>query len=658
MAGLNRSFWSALRQGIRFWHTVRHLAVAQVATRLRVRLLRRWWRLIDRQATGGSPVGFARHGALCRPEARGDDAALQAARTVAARLGSDEFEFLRRSHRFDGGIAWDIPQQTQLWRFHLHYFSYVRELMLVDAAGGNTGYRQFRRLSAAWISGNTRIAGDGWHPYTLSLRIINWLKASYFWRAQGDQEADWGDHIGRSLRHQARFLEAQLEYDVRGNHLLENGRALVWLGLVAEDPAAAGWLRRGLSILEAELPEQVLPDGCHFERCPGYHFSILLSLTELCCLWELCGRERPAGLVAIVERMARFGRRILLPDGRYPRLKDTTEDQVPVAPTHVLAAAAHVLGPKRDPEQLRFILFLGEGRDRMGTTDVSGDDGKAGYLTAGRDGEFLVFDAGAPCPDYLPAHAHADALNYEFFAAGRSLVTDAGVYDYAPGAWRDYFRSTAAHNTVSVDGMNSSDVWGSFRVGRRARVSLLRRESNADGFLFEAEHDGFAHLPGAPRHRRTIIWRPSEWLAVVDLVLGEGVHSIENFVHIHPSLQPELAPAPPGDGWRIPLWPSPWTLISTSGISAELIRGCETPNLQGWYSAEFGRREPASVLRLSGTGSLPFASAYVLTTLADLRASLNPCLDGWELHVKGRENTWQYAVDSTDAPGLRRSGSI
>src|SRR5438067_13909420 len=165
---------------------------------------------------------------------------------------------------------------------------------------------------------------------------------------------------------------------------------------------------------------------------------------------------------------------LIMADGRLPLLKDTTYDGLD--PHALLAAAAH----ERKP---RPTLFLAE----------------SGYaIFRPRDGASLIVDVGPPCPDYLPAHAHADMLSFELCLGGRRVIVDSGVYTYEAGEWRDLFRSTRAHNTVEVDGENQSEVWSSFRVGRRARPhNVVFRDNGVEG-----EHDGYERLAVPVRHRR------------------------------------------------------------------------------------------------------------------------------------------------------------
>ena len=114
----------------------------------------------------------------------------------------------------------------------------------------------------------------------------------------------------------------------------------------------------------------------------------------------------------------------------------------------------------------------------------------------------LLADVGLPCPPSLPGHAHADTFGCVVHVGGVPLLIDTGTSTYEPGPVRCYERSTAAHSTVQVDGTDSTEVWGVFRVARRARVSGLAVRADSSGLSCEAVHDGFRRLPGRPLHRR------------------------------------------------------------------------------------------------------------------------------------------------------------
>jgi len=126
--------------------------------------------------------------------------------------------------------------------------------------------------------------------------------------------------------------------------------------------------------------------------------------------------------------------------------------------------------------------------------------GATGYVVLRNGRAQCTIDAGDPCPPDLPAHAQADCLSFELAVDGRRVVVDPGTTTY-DGAQRAWERSTSAHNTVTIDGANQTEVWGSFRAGRLAPAHLDHVETGENP-LVVAHHTGYAVLPGAPIHRR------------------------------------------------------------------------------------------------------------------------------------------------------------
>jgi hypothetical protein len=150
---------------------------------------------------------------------------------------------------------------------------------------------------------------------------------------------------------------------------------------------------------------------------------------------------------------------------------------------------------------------------------------ETGLVRAMAGGWHLLADVGPPCPPSLPAHAHADTLGCLVHVDKVPLLADTGTSTYEPGPVRRHERSTAAHSTVQVDGADSTEVWGVFRAGRRARVSGLTVQTGPSGITCEAVHDGFRCLPGRPLHHRR--WSlTSDELRVDDLVTGRGRHEL------------------------------------------------------------------------------------------------------------------------------------
>src|SRR5262249_16878467 len=163
-------------------------------------------------------------------------------------------------------------------------------------------------------------------------------------------------------------------------------------------------------------------------------------------------------------------------------------------------------------------------------------------------GHYVVCDAAPIGPEYLPGHAHGDLLSFELSLAGRRAVVDAGVFGYEVDERRAFPRSTSAHNTVEIEGEDQCEFWAAFRVGRRGRPRDVRFEARAGGFSLEAWHDGYARLPGAPRHARRFAWHRDGVLLVRDRVdAGRRVRACSR-LHLHPECR---VAAPQGAAARI-----------------------------------------------------------------------------------------------------------
>jgi uncharacterized heparinase superfamily protein len=552
---------------------------------------------------------------------------------TAEGIAQNRFCFLNQTVQFETELDWHDPDLSQLWRYHLHYFDHVRELVIWAATGQRSeAYATFRRLADSWIASNESLKGDGWHPYTISLRVVNWLHAVSAFNTELDADQPFRKRLLSSLYGQARILAGDLELDVRGNHLLENLRALLFVGAAFEGDEPKRWFQKASAILDRELAEQVLADGGHFERNPGYHLVVLKDCLEIGQWLRLNGQEAARGLDDTLQRMLDYTVAILPPNGLVPLLKDTAWDAAPTAEDLLATGALYLDRPayKRcsEPGLYPSLLFGLDGREKFDQWALneavrsSVALPQSGYYVMRDDvtAEYLIFDAGKPCPDYLPAHAHADLLSYELLIAGQRVVVDSGVYEYAAGHWRDYFRSTRAHNTVEVEGEDQSEMWSSFRVARRARPGPVRWEQRDNYILAQGSHDGYRRLPEPVTHRRTIVWERNRFWLIVDELLGTGQSSADNHVHFHPDLSLECVD---DLSWQIqgtksPLWMSVFGQQSHSVVKAQT-----EPVRQGWYSERFGDIQANTVLTLHRQSTLPICWGYVISCHEPVRVQSN-----------------------------------
>ncbi|MCP3955340.1 MAG: hypothetical protein GY697_24430, partial [Desulfobacterales bacterium] len=587
------------------------------------------------------------------PEEGGFPDKLQENERKVLGIASQTFHFLNRSYTFPSDeINWHTLDVSHLWRYQLHYFSVTEALMLHSRTSRSEfGFVLFRRLALSWMQQNPPLHGDGWHPYTLSMRIVNWIHALHGFRRYLDSDPEFSGKMANSLARQAGYLSRDLEFDVRGNHLLKNIKALIFYSLAVSDARAEQYFKTAIGLLQSECNEQVLIDGGHFERTPGYHVDVLADLIDIGLFLKRNRSVSYNWLDGSVRRMLDWLTAIIMPGNALPVIKDTSGSGLPgVHCLDILASGALYLQDpayKLTPDLGLYGSLRFDARDQKRfrqwplheETNDSRMLASSGYavLRQNQGRNALILDVGKPCPDYLPAHAHADMLSYELYLDDMPAIVDSGVHEYAPGAWRDFFRSTRAHNTVALDDQNQSEVYGSFRVARRARPCKRSWSLEGDLKWVRAGHDGYHRLPQHAEHTRTVAALPGLWV-IFDEVTAMHHVDVTSYIHLYPDLQFVRAK---GDSWQIAgLKTDTW--VTCFGIRQKtLVKGREGTAPQGWYSPEFGRKLPNWVLTLSqhGAGRLQFG--YVI-------ASGRPAeIDRVESHPAGCHMTFSQEDSTT-----------
>ncbi len=483
--------------------TAVHLRPSQVAHRARLRTqqaaLRRWPQLGQRLLTSAGPVAAGGWPTSFTPL----DAIAPQRWPSLTQLASGRITLLGVVRDMGKPAQWQHLDAPKLWRFHLHYWDWAWGLAADTDRGA--ARRMFTLLWQSWQASCVFGRGDAWLPYPTALRAWSWCGLHRDLVAGSDLEPEFI----RALVAHAGFIRRHLESDLGGNHLIKDLKALVGLGVFLGDERL---LTQALRRLTNQLAIQVLPDGGHYERAPAYHCQVLADLIDVADLLGTVGRRPDPRLLLAIAQMRRWLGAVLTPNRAVPLLNDG----YPVPDATVAA-----LQPDPAPDAPLVTLL------------------DSGLIRAAVGGWHLIADVGAPCPDELPGHAHADTLSCLLHVDGTRLLVDTATSTYAPGQVRSYERSTAAHNTAEVDGADSTEVWGAFRAGRRARVHDSAASGGAKRVSAEAAHDGYRRLPGRPVHRRR--WTlTGAGLQVDDEVTGGRRHEVVVRWHLAPGAAVEL----------------------------------------------------------------------------------------------------------------------
>src|SRR5437016_1025254 len=205
-----------------------------------------------------------------------------------------------------------------------------------------------------------------------------------------------------------------------------------------------------------------------------------------------------------------------------------------------------------------------------------------GYYILGCDFETpeeirLVADAGPLGYRSIAAHGHADALAFTLSLGGLEFLIDPGTCAYhGGGEWRAYFRGTAAHNTLRIDGVDQSLPGGDFMWVKQARARCDTWESSDAADVFEAWHDGYLRLSDPVLHRRRItLDKRARRVVIEDRLQMSGAHDVELFLHCDERCTVEAVPA--GFAIRRGQWTLVVELPRHRDADARLHRGSLQP---------------------------------------------------------------------------------
>lgn len=473
----------------------------------------------------------------------------------------------------------------------------------------------------SWIEQCPFGFGMNWRsPLELAIRLINWAWTLGLIARSGLPSGAVARRIAEcAYRHIWDIRRKYSRFSSANNHLIgEAAGVFVGTSFFNYLPGASQARREAQRILVEQMQAQTHADGGNREQAFSYHLFVLEFFLICEVVARRIGEPFPESFCADLRKMSEFAA-AWMEAGDPPMYGDADDGLVLGVGTAGQLGASVLTGveaanagfrwnnaqERRGAHAAWVCGVSGLGRAARANHVNTGESLQSRafpetglYLLQGRlcGGEAVsaTLDAGPLGFGSIAAHGHADALAMTLRVGGCTFICECGTYDYFtwPEA-REFFRSTAAHNTVELDGGSSSEPLGPFLWGRRAETRCLKWEPTPDGGAVSAEHDGYRNLRGGVIHRREMVLSLTKReLLVKDEVMCSFAHEVRQFWHIGRDCQIHAV----GDNtYRLTGRERVVWVRLDPGLEVSLHRG-KTDPMMGWFSVGYHRREPISSL--------------------------------------------------------------
>lgn len=521
-------------------------------------------------------------------------------------------------HR-DAAVVGDVKCIWELNRLH-----HLVSLALAYVWTEKTAYWDtIEQHSRSWVEQNPFMVGLNWKsPLEAGIRLISWALVAWLTAEDVKSQA----FFRRSMRdtiyaHQYFIRTFYAKHSSANNHLVGEMAGL-YIGAVCWPwfRESSGWRAFARERLIQAMTEQVGEDGIGRELATEYQLFILEFFLLSGASGHVMGDTFPVSYWQCMQKMAAFLEAVSDREGNLPLFGDGDSGQViseyvPVprrtqSLLTILRPAAEGPPPakrlsKPSLSDLRTRLLLwGKTSQAFPIQPVSQPPAWAypqgGYyaLEANRGGDremIVVMDAGEFGLPPLYAHGHADALSFWLSYRGQAFLVDPGTFSYyADEAWRSYFRGSAAHNTIRVDGEDQSIAGGRFLWRQVANCQVQRHESQPAYVEVEGIHTGYCRFADPVVHRRAVrMSRPTSHVRIMDELACRDAHEVELFFHFHDQCEVRQIDVTHFEAIR---GEARIAIRLASSLTCQLYRGSEAP-IAGWTSDRFGVKTPAFTLR-------------------------------------------------------------
>ena len=420
------------------------------------------------------------------------------------------FNFLNQKYSFNQNIDWKDEvffNNNILWKYNLNYHNFLLDIIDNDPSKEKIDF--IEKIISSWIKDNDfskhNFDNDNWNSYVISNRVLSWIKVYAYYKGSFSKNFEY--IFIKSLRFQLEFLSKNIEYHLRGNHLLENAFALYCGAYFFNN---RNLFNQSLDIILKELDCQILNDGAHNELSPMYHQHILTRILDCYQISKennlFDKKLNNINWKEYISLMLDWIEKVTFDNDDLPLVNDCSEYIYP-----------------KTSEIAKYALYLGfQSKEKK---DIVLND--SGYRKRENDLYEFFCDIGKMGPDYNPGHAHNDTFSFTMHISQKPFFVDTGTSTYNFSERRIKERSTSSHNTVLINSQEQSEIWGNFRVGKRINPKILLDESN----IIEAQYQSVFNKS---IHNRKFLFKENE-VTIKDKVNKQYIN--ESHLHFHPSVE-------------------------------------------------------------------------------------------------------------------------
>lgn len=513
--------------------------------------------------------------------------------------------------------------------------------------------REFIYQFIDWIENNPIQFGVNWVcTMDVAIRACNWIFSFLYFKNSKLINKEFLYKFIKNIFMHGLHIRKNLEKDpfsIKTNHYISNLTGLIYIGKFLDN------LKFGQSLLDFAIRElnkeiqlQVNNDGSSFEASTSYH-RLVLELFFYPVLFLTKSHEEFNGYnfkdtaikifsedyIKKIFQMFEVLKYCLNPDGYIPQIGDNDNGKLHMFGYPEVLDAAYLL-------QIASVFFNESNFKILDFNSINSDKrkdeilwmfGKAGsqiwdnlngvsmksvksyasldngWFISRRDNNFLMISAGQNGQGGNGGHAHNDKLGFELYINGKNIIVDPGTYLYtASPEWRNKFRSTAYHNTISINNQEQNRFVKKslFLLKNDSNVKIREWTTNEYYDLLDAEHYGFTRSKDLIIHQRQIIFdKKNIRVFIKDIIKGKGRHLFEAFFHLNNNIEFEQ-----DNNNRLILFKN------LGNMNFKLF----TPDkntlnfkfIEGWISYGYGKKVKAPVLKYSNEIETPFENLFII----------------------------------------------